>query len=197
MMSVNSSNSDNNNSNNNPNTSCVSHESTCLCKKIRLSLTLDDKLQNYPLVCHCKTCNIWNGSVVTGVVFIPYGLIAKKNINTDSHNNNTVTNITNKPISPLRILEGKEYDKCYCHTQGIYRHFCSECGTHIYNSFDSPIIGEAVSIFPYLFPEVQFQPIAHNHYENHKLSVIDDLPHYWDMPTHYGGSGKLVQKQDQ
>lgn len=63
---------------------------------------------------------------------------------------------------------------------------CSNCGSHLYGEHDnSPYRGVNAS----LLPKGSFKPVAHLQCQYAVAPVSDELPHYRDFPTEWGGSG--------
>jgi hypothetical protein len=66
---------------------------------------------------------------------------------------------------------------------------CSSCGAHLYSEQEgAPFRGVNAG----LLPPGTFEPQAHLHTRYAVAPVVDDLPHYSDIPSEYGGSGKLI-----
>ncbi|PSJ36797.1 GFA family protein [Allosphingosinicella deserti] len=66
---------------------------------------------------------------------------------------------------------------------------CSACGSHLYGEIDgTPFRGVNAG----LFPPGKFKPRAHIHTRYAVAPVVDDLPHYRDIPSEHGGTGELI-----
>ena len=98
-----------------------------------------------------------------------------------------------RPFFPLSITSGSDslrgYQKSHPPSAGVNsvtRHFCSTCGTHLFNAPEgAPII----SVFPYVWdkepsssPAVTFQPSYHSNFRHHTLDLKDDQPKFMDFP---------------
>ncbi len=67
---------------------------------------------------------------------------------------------------------------------------CPACGTHLLSEIADG--GGLRSVNAYLLPPGVFRPQFHMQCQFAVLPVVDDLPHYRDMPTKFGGSDELV-----
>jgi hypothetical protein len=66
---------------------------------------------------------------------------------------------------------------------------CAACGSHLYGEQDgAPFRGVNAS----LFPDGKFVPTAHFHCDYAIAPIADNLPHYRDFPTQYGGTGNVT-----
>jgi hypothetical protein len=65
---------------------------------------------------------------------------------------------------------------------------CPECGTRV---FADPVPGMR-GVIGTLLPAGMFKPTMHIHCGSAVRPVKDDLPHFKDMPTQFGGTGDAV-----
>ena len=66
---------------------------------------------------------------------------------------------------------------------------CARCGSHLYGEHESsPLRGVNAA----LFPAGASHPSAHLHCRFAVAPVADDLPHYADFPSEFGGTGSMV-----
>ncbi|MFT3965155.1 MAG: GFA family protein [Sphingobium sp.] len=69
------------------------------------------------------------------------------------------------------------------------RLMCGACGTHLFTEVTA---ADLRSVNAYLLPEGHFVPEFHLHCDDAVLPVIDGLPHYRRLPSHFGGTGELA-----
>jgi hypothetical protein len=69
------------------------------------------------------------------------------------------------------------------------RHYCSDCGTLLFTQVQGVPL---VSLNAYLFGRLSFAPEAHLHCADAVMPVVDNLPHYIDLPEEFGGTGRTA-----
>ncbi|MGE0483238.1 MAG: GFA family protein [Gammaproteobacteria bacterium] len=146
----------------------------CYCGEVRFLVAAD----THPLVsgyCHCESCRRAHAAPLYQVAWIP--------------------------ASAFRVTRGDRWLKWYTHSEitreHLHRHFCANCGTRVFNTFDGPFNGQQLSasgIFPTLFDDQalarseRWAPRVHMHCEDSliDLSRFDDglpkLPRGADAP---------------
>lgn len=67
---------------------------------------------------------------------------------------------------------------------------CADCGTFLFTEVAGANLR---SVNATLLAKTRFKPQFHLQCQYAVLPVVDDLPHYRDFPTAFGGSGELVE----
>ncbi len=115
--------------------------------------------------CHCDSCRSWAAAPINGFTLW-------------------------KPES-IEIVKGEKHIGEYHKTTRSHRKFCIRCGGHIMT--DHPEMG-VIDVYSAVLPELPFEPGLHVHYGESVLSVKDDLPKFYDLPSELGGSGQEFPK---
>lgn len=66
---------------------------------------------------------------------------------------------------------------------------CPECGTFLYTEIEA---ADLRSVNAALLPKGLFKPQFHLHCQDAVMPVVDDLPHFKDLPGAFGGSNDTV-----
>lgn len=66
---------------------------------------------------------------------------------------------------------------------------CESCGTLLFTQVAG---ADLRSVNATLLPEGQFKPQFHLQCQHAVLPVVDNLPHFRDVPVEFGGTGELV-----
>ncbi|MEL6327529.1 MAG: aldehyde-activating protein, partial [Cyanobacteria bacterium J06626_23] len=90
------------------------------------------------------------------------------------------------PTEAVQVTQGKLVTWTL---KTLPRQRCATCGTHI--MAEVPDLNQC-GIKANLLPLGAFQPDFHLHCRYAMLPVKDNLPHFKDLPTSFGGSDKTV-----
>lgn len=66
---------------------------------------------------------------------------------------------------------------------------CDNCGTLLFTQVTG---ADLRSVNATLLPKEQFKPQLHLQCQHAVLPIVDNLPHYKDLPAAFGGTGELV-----
>ena len=89
----------------------------------------------------------------------------------------------------MRVTKGKENVGVYQKTPVSQRHYCTNCGGHLFNHH--PPLG-LTDVYAATVPSVAFQPGVHVNYAETVLPIRDGLPKFKDFPADFGGSGEMI-----
>lgn len=132
----------------------------CLCGRIRYEITGELG----PLVnCHCQYCRRAHGAAFSTVAAVPR--------------------------DQLRFSAGEALIRAHGNASGS-RHFCSECGTRLFNSWSQA--DSAVVVVSSLDQEPPHGPIMHINVESKAgwYRILDDLPQHRGFPEAILGGPK-------
>jgi len=138
----------------------MTHTGQCFCGSVTLELTGEPQVMGY---CHCSSCRSWAAAPVNAFVLW-------------------------RPEA-VRITGGTEHVAVYQKTPVSERHYCKQCGGHLFNHH--PPLG-LTDVYAATTPSVEFHPGVHVNYEETKLRLKDGLPKMKDVPAEMGGSGVAV-----
>jgi hypothetical protein len=118
--------------------------------------------------CHCNSCRSWSAGPVNAFTLW-------------------------KPQS-VRVTAGAEHLGTFAKTAASERQYCKKCGGHLMTNH--PGMG-LVDVYAATLPKLKFAPGLHVNYAETVLPMRDGLPKFKDFPAEFGGSGELINEQDQ
>lgn len=136
------------------------HTGTCFCGEVEIEVSGEAVGMGY---CHCDSCRHWSAGPVNA--------------------------FTLWTASSFRVVRGQNKLARYNKTPDSDRHFCKNCGGHVYIVHPGPGL---VDVPAALLSSVDFRPGVHVHYQESVLSILDGLPKQKDLPAEMGGAGELV-----
>ena len=113
--------------------------------------------------CHCRSCRWWSGGPVNAFSLW-------------------------KPEA-VRVTAGAEHVATFQKTPFSQRQYCARCGGHLMTHH--PTLG-LVDVYASMIPTLAFTPGVHINYAETVLPMRDGLPKFKDVPTEFGGSGKML-----
>ena len=136
----------------------------CFCGSVTLEVTGEPQVMGY---CHCASCRSWSaGPVNAFTLWSP---------------------------EAVRITRGAEHVAVYRKTPVSERHYCRQCGGHLFNHH--PPLG-LTDVYAATIPSVEFRPGVHVNYAETVLPMRDGLPKFRDFPADFGGSGEMIAEPD-
>lgn len=85
------------------------------------------------------------------------------------------------PSSAVEVVKGEPVPLVVKTTPRIR---CQHCGTFLFTEVEA---ADLRSVNASLLPQGHFKPQLHLHCEDAVLPVVDNLPHYKDLPAAFGG----------
>lgn len=132
----------------------------CFCGAVRFELHGAPVAMGY---CHCTDCRAWAAAPVNAFTLWPPAAL--------------------KPVAgAARIAQ-------FSKTPNSVRHWCMDCGGHLYTAHPAM---DLVDVYAALIPDFPFAPGVHVHYAETVLHLADGLPKLHDLPAEMGGSGQRL-----
>ena len=136
------------------------YRGTCFCGAVEVEATGAPAGMGY---CHCRSCRSWSAGPVNA--------------------------FTLWQPDAVRVTKGQEFLGHYSKTPLSDRHYCTQCGGHLYNAHP-PL--KLIDVFAATLPTLKFEPGVHINYAETVLPMKDGLPKLKDFPKEFGGSGETV-----
>lgn len=133
------------------------YQGSCFCGDVQFTVAGAPAGMGY---CHCEDCRKWSAGPVNAFTL---------------WNPEAVT-----------VTRGAEHIDSFAKTPQSVRHWCKNCGGHLYT--EHPDMG-LTDVFAAAIPEFPFQPGVHVHYQETVLRLHDGITKLKDLPTEAGGSG--------
>jgi hypothetical protein len=140
----------------------MTHTGQCFCGSVTVEVTGEPEVMGY---CHCSSCRSWSAAPVNAFTLW-------------------------KPDA-VRVTSGKAHVGVYEKTPVSQRHYCIECGGHLFNHHPPLALTD---VYAATVPSVEFRPGVHVNYAETVLPMTDGLPKFRDFPEHFGGSGEMIQE---
>lgn len=90
------------------------------------------------------------------------------------------------PSSAVEVIKGKPVPLV---VKTAPRMRCRDCGTFLFTEIEA---ADLRSVNATLLPQGLFKPQFHLYCQDAVLPVVDDLPHFKDLPDVFGGSNERV-----
>ncbi len=134
----------------------------CACGGVKFEAHGDPVFQ---FICHCHSCRTAHAAAAIAIAVFP-----ENNVKYTGETQRLTLTVTGRPDAVRRIV-------------------CTKCGTKVANEPGRGLRG----IFPSLCEEQDwFKAQVHIHWQEHILQMTDDLPKFLDVPTDFGGTGKMA-----
>ena len=138
-------------------TSTTRYEGTCFCGAVHIAVNGEPQAMGF---CHCDSCRQWSAGPVNAFALWPQDAV--------------------------RITKGEEHVDHYNKTPRSARHWCRQCGGHLFTVH--PHWG-LTDVYAALLPKLPFAAQVHVNYQETVLPMQDGLPKFRDLPAEMGGSG--------
>ena len=136
------------------------YKGTCFCGAVQFTVRNEPVAMGY---CHCADCRLWSAGPVNAFCLW-------------------------SPQS-VQVTKGNEHIGVYNKTPTNFRHWCTNCGGHLFSKLAA---WDLVDVFAGTIPDFPFKPAVHVHYRETVLPMKDGLPKLKDLPKEMGGSGEAL-----
>ena len=136
------------------------YKGSCFCGTVQFTVTGEPAAMGY---CHCGDCRVWSAGPVNA-----FSLWS--------------------PDS-LTVTQGENRIGKYNKTPRSDRHWCLNCGGHLFSKHPA---WNLVDVFAGTIPDFPFKPGVHVHYQETVLPMKDGLPKMKNLPSEMGGSGVVL-----
>lgn len=133
---------------------------SCFCGEVQVEVTGQPEGMGY---CHCESCRHWSAG--PGNAFSLW--------NPDA----------------VKVTQGADSLGSYQKSPVSIRHWCKECGGHVYS--EHPTLG-LTDVYAAIIADFAFDPGVRVNYQEAMLPIRDGLPKMKDCPAELGGSGEQV-----